>query len=78
MTETVRDVRAGQLYGLEKFWAFLKYYKHSRRLEVDPFLKETLASYKKLDDFAVDPATAAKRELAADEKRDETSSIASH
>lgn len=52
--ETVADVKRGELYGLEKFWAFLKYYKHSRRLEVDDFLKKELAKYKKLDDFAVD------------------------
>uniref|UniRef100_A0A914VW65 La-related protein 1 n=1 Tax=Plectus sambesii TaxID=2011161 RepID=A0A914VW65_9BILA len=65
--ETVADVKRGELYGLEKFWAFLKYYKHSRRLEVEDFLKKELAKYKKLDDFAVDPATAAKNELAADE-----------
>lgn len=30
MEETVRDAKAAQLYGLEKFWAFLKYYKHSK------------------------------------------------
>ncbi|VDK50443.1 unnamed protein product [Anisakis simplex] len=66
--ETIADVERGELYGLEKFWAFLKYYRHSRRLEVDTFLKEQLAKYKKLDDFAVDPADAAKRELATDTK----------
>lgn len=54
MTETVKDVQRGELYGLEKFWAFLKYYKHSRCLDVDPYLKEHLANYKKLDDFVVD------------------------
>jgi la-related protein 1 len=53
-TETIADVARGQLYGLEKFWAFLKYYKHSRRLEVDPLLKAELANYKKLDDFTID------------------------
>ena len=26
-TETLRDHDDGSLYGLEKFWAFLKYYK---------------------------------------------------
>ena len=25
--ETMRDCESGQLYGLEKFWAFMKYYK---------------------------------------------------
>jgi la-related protein 1 len=52
--ETMMDVKRGQLYGLEKFCAFLKYYKHSRRLEVDAFLKQQLAKYKQLDDFALD------------------------
>ncbi|VDM45703.1 unnamed protein product [Toxocara canis] len=74
--ETIADVQRGELYGLEKFWAFLKYYRHSRRLEVDPFLKEQLAKYKKLDDFAVDPADAAKRELAIDEKKSTVGSSA--
>uniref|UniRef100_A0A0N4VJW9 La-related protein 1 n=1 Tax=Enterobius vermicularis TaxID=51028 RepID=A0A0N4VJW9_ENTVE len=64
--ETISDVKRGELYGLEKFWSFLKYYRHSRRLEVDPFLKQQLAKYKNLDDFAVDPAGAAKKELARD------------
>jgi len=64
MEETARDVRQGQLYGLEKFWVFLKYYKHSRQLDVDPFLREQLAKYKRLDDFVIDPASAAKQELA--------------
>ena len=26
--ETLRDCESGQLYGLEKFWAFMKYYKY--------------------------------------------------
>uniref|UniRef100_A0A915BE61 La-related protein 1 n=2 Tax=Parascaris univalens TaxID=6257 RepID=A0A915BE61_PARUN len=73
--ETIADVQRGELYGLEKFWAFLKYYRHSRRLEVDAFLKEQLAKYKKLDDFAVDPAGAAKRELAIDEKKTITAAV---
>ena len=25
--ETMKDCESGQLYGLEKFWAFMKYYK---------------------------------------------------
>ena len=27
--ETLRDYESGQLYGLEKFWAFMKYYKYN-------------------------------------------------
>lgn len=26
--ETLRDFESGQLYGLEKFWAFMKYYRY--------------------------------------------------
>ena len=26
-TETLKDFQTGQLYGLEKFWAFMKYYR---------------------------------------------------
>lgn len=43
----------GQLYGLEKFWAFLKYYKHSSKLHVDPKLKEYLSGYNDVKDFRV-------------------------
>jgi hypothetical protein len=28
-TETLRDFESGQLYGMEKFWAFMKYYRYS-------------------------------------------------
>lgn len=44
---------SGQLYGLEKFWAFLKYYKHSGKLQVDPKLKEYLSKFKSIEDFRV-------------------------
>lgn len=53
--QTIKDYECGQLYGLEKFWAFLKYYKHSKRLEVDPTLGEVLKSYRRVQDFRVDP-----------------------
>lgn len=43
----------GQLYGLEKFWAFLKYYKHSDQLQVDPKLQEYLSKFKSIEDFRV-------------------------
>jgi la-related protein 1 len=26
-TETLKDYETGQLYGMEKFWAFMKYYR---------------------------------------------------
>lgn len=44
----------GQLYGMEKFWAFLKYYKHSSKLQVDPRLKQHLSKFKSVNDFRVD------------------------
>lgn len=44
---------SGQLYGLEKFWAFLKYYKHSSKLTVDNKLKEYLSKFNTIDDFRV-------------------------
>ena len=43
-TETLRDYDEGQLYGLEKFWAYLKY---SRKKP------EILKKYKRLEDFRV-------------------------
>lgn len=49
--ETIRDHDSGQLYGLEKFWAFMKYYKHADELHVDPKLKELLEPFKKIEDF---------------------------
>lgn len=44
---------AGQLYGIEKYWAFLKYYKSAKQLPVDARLKELLASFKTVEDFRV-------------------------
>lgn len=46
-------VSPGQLYGLEKFWAFLKYYKHTDKLQVEPKLKEYLSKFKSIEDFRV-------------------------
>lgn len=43
----------GQLYGLEKFWAFLKYSK-AKTLEIDPKLQECLSKFKRLEDFRID------------------------
>lgn len=43
----------GQLYGIEKYWAFLKYYKNAKQLSVEPRLKELLASFKTVEDFRV-------------------------
>lgn len=46
---------SGQLYGLEKFWAFLKYSR--RRPKVDQKLEEILKNYKCLEDFRVEGAS---------------------
>lgn len=42
-----------QLYGIEKFWAFMKYYKHADKLTVEPRLKEHLSKFKTIEDFRV-------------------------
>ncbi len=52
--ETLADVNREQFYGLEKFWAFLKYYKYSRQLDIEPALKQHLAKYKKFDAATID------------------------
>lgn len=44
---------SGQLYGLEKFWAFLKYSK-AKTMEIDPKLQEYLHKFKRLEDFRID------------------------
>ncbi|XP_055625106.1 la-related protein 1 [Toxorhynchites rutilus septentrionalis] len=52
--ETIKDhENGGQLYGLEKFWAFRKYYKNASKLSVSPKLKEYLDQFKSIDDFRV-------------------------
>lgn len=53
--ETLRDYDAGQLYGLEKFWAFLKYSR--RKPKINLRLEEILKNYKRLEDFRVDGAS---------------------
>lgn len=44
----------GQLYGLEKFWAFRKYYKGAEKLNVNEKLDKALSKFKKIEDFHVD------------------------
>lgn len=43
---------AGQLYGLEKFWAFLKYTR-KQNIVVDAKLTGFLSKFKRLEDFRV-------------------------
>lgn len=38
---------------MEKFWAFLKYYKESDKLDIDPKLEEYLSKFKSIEDFRV-------------------------
>jgi la-related protein 1 len=49
--ETLRDYEDDQLYGLEKFWAYLKYSRN--KPEIMPRLNEILKKYKRLEDFRV-------------------------
>uniref|UniRef100_A0A8D0HDR1 Uncharacterized protein n=1 Tax=Sphenodon punctatus TaxID=8508 RepID=A0A8D0HDR1_SPHPU len=51
--ETIKDYEAGQLYGLEKFWTFLKYSK-AKNLNIDCRLQEYLSKFRHLEDFRVD------------------------
>lgn len=39
---------------MEKFWAFLKYYKNSEKLGVDTKLQEYLSRFKTIEDFRVE------------------------
>ena len=41
------------MYGLEKFWAFMKYYKHAEELHVHKKLKTKLEPFKTIEDFKV-------------------------
>ncbi len=43
------------MYGLEKFWAFLKYSRQKPKIK--PKLEEILKKYKRLEDFRVDGAS---------------------
>ncbi|CAF4237564.1 unnamed protein product [Rotaria sordida] len=53
--ETLCDHEAGQLYGLEKFWTFLKYSR--QKPKINRKLEEILKNYKNLQDFRVDGAS---------------------
>ena len=53
-TFTLDDFKIGQLYGLEKFWAFLKYSRSQNSLKISTELQEALNRYKSLEDFRVD------------------------
>jgi hypothetical protein len=48
------SIFTGQLYGLEKFWAFMKYYKNASQLEVSDKLQGYLNQFKTIEDFRVE------------------------
>lgn len=56
LTISILYIFSGELYGLEKFWAFRKYYKDWPAVQshVDPFLSAKLNEYKTIDDFRLD------------------------
>ena len=62
---------SGQLYGLEKFWAFLKYYKYAHKVKVCPKIQEFLKKFNTVDDFrekyvsffSLDPMTVSQLQL---------------
>uniref|UniRef100_A0A915CS65 La-related protein 1 n=1 Tax=Ditylenchus dipsaci TaxID=166011 RepID=A0A915CS65_9BILA len=60
---TMADVKRGNNFGLDKFLAFLKFCKFATQLEVHPFLAKKLAEYKRNEQYAVNPAATAKKEL---------------
>ena len=54
--ESCFEYYSGHLYGLEKFWAFLKYYKGHQPLDISPELTKRLSKFKTLEDFRVEAA----------------------
>jgi len=51
MEFTLIDCKDGYLYGLEKFWAFLKYRKDKRPIDIPQDLQKLLSQYRTIDDF---------------------------
>jgi len=50
-TLVLRDYQRNNIYGLEKFWAFLHYRRDKRKLQLNPVLKKLLSEYKTIQDF---------------------------
>lgn len=46
------DYRTGHVYGLEKFWALLKFRKSTHPISYDPELDVALKAFQKLEDFS--------------------------
>lgn len=49
--ETLKDHESGNLYGLEKFWAFLKFRKSKKKVAISEKLEALLKPFKCLEDF---------------------------
>ena len=61
--QTLLDYKEGNLYGLEKYWAFLHYYKGERNFDVCPELEKVLANFTKLEDFRTAAAQVKEKKL---------------
>lgn len=48
---TLADYDNGNLYGLEKFWAYLYYRKDKRELKLKKRLEDLVGQYKSIEDF---------------------------
>ena len=57
----------GQLYGLEKFWAFLKYTR-KQNIVVDVKLTGYLSKFKRLEDFRIQEVSVAKSKACVMQK----------
>ena len=48
---TIQDYNDYQVYGIEKFWAFLKYKSDETPIVIDPLLSSILSQFTCLQDF---------------------------
>ncbi|KAI8998216.1 hypothetical protein BC832DRAFT_595056 [Gaertneriomyces semiglobifer] len=73
--ETVQDYNSrGELYGLEKFWAYLFYRKDKlKRPDIDdmvrPELREALQKYRTVEDFKKDPRRNRRTQVGKKQKQ---------
>jgi len=70
----MQDYNNGHLYGLEKFWAFMKYRSDKRKVELKPQLAKLLEQYKTLEDFRsaipTPPSSSSSSAAAAAQKKE--------
>merc|ERR1719238_1012357 len=50
-TLVLRDYQRNNIYGLEKIWAFLKFRKDKRKLQLQPIIVSLLSEYRTIQDF---------------------------